>query len=576
MNCLLFSLKGTPVIYYGDEIGMGDNFYLGDRDGVRTPMQWSQDRNGGFSNANPQKLYLPVILDPEYHYEAVNVEVQRSNTSSLFWFTKRILNMRKQFPAFSRGDMVFLNVENPKVLAFTRSYQGETILVVVNLSKYTQPAEIDLSDYKGYAPVEVFSKNKFPAVRTDAPYFIIMGPFAYHWFEMEKAEVEQTEEQQLPELKLDNWENILDESSIGWLERETLIPYLLKTSWFTGKNKIIHHVSIVEKTAIQLEENSAILMLAEVTYESGIPEIYQVAIAFAKDQLIGKLTSNCPEAIMAKLVIGGQEGMLVDGFYTAPLQLALFKKIATGEQHNPTGNLIRFYSNDNTLKQFLDDATEIKPRIHPTEYTHTAITYNNNYYLKIYRRVDSAINPDVELTRYLTGPANFPYAPAYLGSIDWQFGKDSMTLAMMQLMIENHGDFHSFMLERLNNFIERILARDREKLSQYELKGSLINPVAFDELTEELQEFLSPTAANNCACLVNGLGRCTLRWQQLRKHHSLHPKNFRFITSVPCFLPCKVWCAKPDRNKKTWTNCHHMYRKTCKIYWRAATKSCNG
>src|SRR5919107_1430091 len=157
LNSLLFSLSGTPVIYYGDEIGMGDNVYLGDRDGVRTPMQWSADRNAGFSSTNPHKLYLPIILDPEYHYESINVELQRGTTSSLFWYMKRIINMRKKYKAFSRGDMNFLNVENPKVLAFTRSYEDETLLIIANLSKYSQPAEIDLSAFKGYTPAEAFS-----------------------------------------------------------------------------------------------------------------------------------------------------------------------------------------------------------------------------------------------------------------------------------------------------------------------------------------------------------------------------------------------------------------------------------
>src|SRR5688500_1458733 len=182
LNYLLFSMPGTPVIYYGDEIGMGDNFYLGDRNGVRTPMQWSSDRNAGFSEANPHKLYLPVILDPEYHYESVNVETQRANTSSLFWFMKRIINMRKKYKAFSRGEMKFLPVDNPKILAFTREYEDEKLLIIVNLSKQSQPAEIDLSAYRGYIPTEAFSKNNFPVIREDRPYFFTLGPYDYQWF----------------------------------------------------------------------------------------------------------------------------------------------------------------------------------------------------------------------------------------------------------------------------------------------------------------------------------------------------------------------------------------------------------
>ncbi len=525
MNCLLFSLQGTPVIYYGDEIGMGDNFYLGDRDGVRTPMQWSPDRNGGFSSANPQKLYLPLILDPEYNYEAVNVEVQRSNTSSLFWYMKRILSMRKSFKAFGRGDMKFLNVENPKILAFIRSYEEETILVVVNLSKYTQPAEIDLSDYKGYVPVEVFSKNRFPAVRTDYPYFITMSPFAYHWFELEKAIVESTENTELPHLQISDWKDITNESSLHWLEETVLISYLEKTTWFTGKNLTVHHVSVTDKAIIPLGESNAVLLLVDVAYESGLPDTYQLAIHFAFEDVAGKLSTSCPEAIMAALSVNGTEGLLVDAFYTAPLQLALLQKFAGEEQlATPTGT-ISYQSND-SVKQFAAQQTEIKPRVHPTEKINTAITYNNSLYLKIYRKVDRAINPDVELTRYLTEQANFSFVPTYLGAIEWQFGKDKMILGMMQVLVENHGDFHGFILERLNNFIERILARDREKLSQYEVRGSLTEPVGFDELPEDLQEFLSPTAAEQIRLLGIRTGEMHLALASAVNTKELQPEEF--------------------------------------------------
>src|SRR5438128_3347636 len=159
MNALLFSMPGTPVIYYGDEIGMGDNVYLGDRNGVRTPMQWSPDRNAGFSTANPQQLYLPITIDPEYHYEAINVENQQKNLSSLLWWTRRVIAMRKNFRAFSRGSLEFLFPENNKVLAFLRQHEDETILVVVNLSRFSQAAEFDLARFAGCSLMEAFSQN---------------------------------------------------------------------------------------------------------------------------------------------------------------------------------------------------------------------------------------------------------------------------------------------------------------------------------------------------------------------------------------------------------------------------------
>ena len=187
MNSLLFSLPGTPVIYYGDEIGMGDNFYLGDRNGVRTPMQWSADRNAGFSRANPQRLYLPVIIDPEYHFEAINVEAQQGNPHSLLWWMKRLIQQRKSSRAFSRGELELLHPDNRRVLAFVREYEGERILVVANLSRFVQGAEIPLAKFQGMTPIEMFGRTEFPAI-TEKPYFVSLGPHAFFWFLLQPKE----------------------------------------------------------------------------------------------------------------------------------------------------------------------------------------------------------------------------------------------------------------------------------------------------------------------------------------------------------------------------------------------------
>src|SRR4029450_7979601 len=179
LNILLCSLPGTPVLYYGDEIGMGDNFYLGDRNGCRTPMQWSADRNAGFSKPNPQQLYLPITIDPEYHYEAINVENQQKNLSSLLWWMRRVIAMRRNFKAFSRGSLEFLYPDNSKVLAFLRRYENQTILVVVNLSRFAQSAELDLSRFHGCVPMEVFSRNLFRPIKKSRC-VITLGPHAYY------------------------------------------------------------------------------------------------------------------------------------------------------------------------------------------------------------------------------------------------------------------------------------------------------------------------------------------------------------------------------------------------------------
>ncbi len=186
LSSLLFSFPGTPIIYYGDEIGMGDNIYLGDRNGVRTPMQWSSDRNAGFSRADPQALYLPLVIDPVYTYQAINVEAQRRTPSSLLNWMRRLIAIRKRYPVFGRGEMEMLHPSNMTVLAYIRSLDDQHILVVNNLSRFVQPVELDLRRYAGYVPVELFGETVFPAVG-EAPYFLSLGPHTFYWFRLERT-----------------------------------------------------------------------------------------------------------------------------------------------------------------------------------------------------------------------------------------------------------------------------------------------------------------------------------------------------------------------------------------------------
>ena len=191
MNALLFSLPGTPVLYYGDEIGMGDNIYLGDRNGVRTPMQWSADRNAGFSRANPQQLFLPLIVDHEYHHESVHVEAQQRNSHSLLWWMRRLIALRKRSLAFGRGRLELLHPNNRRVLAFLRHYRDEQILVVANLSRFTQYVELDLSAFRGLAVFELFGRTAFPPI-DERPYVLTLAPYAFHWFALEAPAVAAT------------------------------------------------------------------------------------------------------------------------------------------------------------------------------------------------------------------------------------------------------------------------------------------------------------------------------------------------------------------------------------------------
>jgi maltose alpha-D-glucosyltransferase / alpha-amylase len=191
LHSLLFSMPGTPILYYGDEIGMGDNVYLGDRNGVRTPMQWNGDRNAGFSRADPQALYLPLVIDPIYHYQAINVEAQRRGPSSLLNWMRRLIAIRKRYPVFGRGAIEFLHPSNLTVLAYVRCHEDQTILVVNNLSRFVQPVELDLRNFAGYTPVELFGETVFPRI-TENPYFFSLGPHTFYWFRLEPGAAAST------------------------------------------------------------------------------------------------------------------------------------------------------------------------------------------------------------------------------------------------------------------------------------------------------------------------------------------------------------------------------------------------
>jgi maltose alpha-D-glucosyltransferase/alpha-amylase len=509
MNSLLFSMPGTPVLYYGDEIGMGDNFYLGDRNGVRTPMQWSPDRNAGFSSANPQQLYLPVILDPEYNYEAVNVETQRRNTSSLFWFMKHLIGIRKKYKAFGRGDMKFLNVDNPKVLAFTRSYKDETILVVVNLSKFSQPAEIDMAEYAGYTLVEIFSKNNFPPVRENVPYFFTLGAHSFQWFILEKTGQPIVKKEKLPTLKLNAWTLPLNDGVRSTLENEILPVYLSQTNWFAGRHRVIYNCSITEHSIIPLKEDQAFLLLVEVNYKSGLPETYLLPLIVVKEHSADNLLQEFPQSVLARLKVGEEEGVLCDAFYTPSMQLWLFENMAGSESISfKTSKII--FNGSAEIKKYFQQHREVRSRIHLSRYqNNTAITYDNCFFLKVYRKVDMGINPDLEVSAYLS-KRKFEYTPAYLGSVEWKFRKGTFMLAMMQTMVENHGDGYSYMLERINNYIERILAAPKETLEKIEVTGTLIEPARFETLPGELQTLLGSRTSDQSRLLGIRIGQLHL------------------------------------------------------------------
>jgi maltose alpha-D-glucosyltransferase/alpha-amylase len=521
----LFSLPGTPVLYYGDEIGMGDNVYLGDRDGVRTPMQWSPDRNAGFSSTNPQRLYLPTILDPEYHYESVNVETQRRNTSSLFWFTKRMINLRKKYKAFGRGDLKFLNVENPKVLAFTRTYDDETLLIVVNLSKYSQPAEIDLTDYKGFTPVEAFSRNSFPAVPETGSYFFTLAPHDYQWFVLEKVRPDALERGALPTITVKTLNDLTNKRTRELLETKVLPAYLDRMDWFNGRGQKLYGVTITNYGRIYHNDSRSYIVLVEVAYERGLPETYQLALSFVGEDQADNLTESCPQAVLANVKVGEDEGVLCDGLYSTELHQALIAQMVGNQSNTESDHNIVFQSTS-ALDTFVQEHTDIKTRLVASGPNYTSISYENCYLLKMYRKIDGPINPDAEINRYLSETAGFAYVPAFAGTVELEAENDRIMLGMMEVMVPNHGDGHSFMLERINNFMERILARERSQLDPMDRRGKLTLPFPSEELPADMRELLGERAAQQARLMGTRIGEMHLALAAAKNLKDFTPESF--------------------------------------------------
>jgi maltose alpha-D-glucosyltransferase/alpha-amylase len=444
MNGLLFSFPGTPIIYYGDEIGMGDNIYLGDRNGVRTPMQWSADRNAGFSKANPQKLYLPAIIDPQYHYEQVNVEAQQSNPHSLLWWMKRLIAQRKRYRAFGRGTMEFIHTENRKILAFIRKYEEETILVVANLSRYVQSFDLDLSAYRGMVPVELSGSSRFPEIH-DRPYLLNLGPFAFYWFTLERQREEAAPVEDVPLIAARTWEEVLAGRNRDALAR-ALARYVRSRRWFAGKARTITSLSL--RDVVELPPDGERLALLDIEYADAEPEVYLLPLATAQAR-----RAEEEGAKSATLIARLRDGCLLyepvsEPKFAAALLDAIGKRRAQGAV---TGTTTRAFRE-------LRGTGELPSQVLKAEQSNTAIVYGESLFLKLFRRLESGINTDLEVTRFLND-AGFPATPRVAGALEYRGkGGEAMTLAVLQGYTENSGDAWSYTLDAIGRFFEDVVS----------------------------------------------------------------------------------------------------------------------
>ena len=409
LNILLFSMPGTPVLYYGDEIGMGDNFYLGDRNGVRTPMQWSPDRNAGFSKANPQQLYLPITIDPEYHYEAINVENQQKNLSSLLWWTRRVIAMRKSFKAFSRGSLQFLHPENSKVLAFLREYEGETILVIANLSRFSQAVELDLARFAGCSLMEVFSQNYFPAIK-ETPYPITLGPHANFWFALrpQPDATRALQERVVPTLNVAPvLATLLNDGLRAQFEREILPRLSQGCRWFGAKARTIRELQIIER--IPLSEGGAQFWFVEITYLDGNPETYALPVQIARGEAAHAVAQTAPHAVIARFA-GAEDAVLHDAIWDAGFREQLFRAIMERTSWNGKSGELRGVPASALAGETVVPTSQVLV----AEQSNSSMLFENKFFLKLYRKLEDGVNPDVEVTS-IPDEAELPARPGLRG-----------------------------------------------------------------------------------------------------------------------------------------------------------------
>ncbi|HVH62205.1 MAG TPA: maltose alpha-D-glucosyltransferase, partial [Candidatus Dormibacteraeota bacterium] len=409
MNGLLFSLPGTPVLYYGDEIGMGDNIFLGDRNGVRTPMQWSADRNAGFSRANRQRLYLPVITDPEYHYETVNVEAQQGNQHSIYSWMKRLIALRKRHRAFGRGTLELLRPDNRKVLAYVRRYESEQILCIANLSRFLQAVELDLSKWKGLVPVELFSSNEMPVIG-DAPYFLTMGPHSFYWFALQPRVLPSIQSDgattavSLPEIKVtEGWESALTGNAQERFEA-ILLRYIPQRRWFAGKARRIKSTEITEVTSVPGAEEYSYLSTVLISYAEGDPDSYILPIAYANAAEAPHVLERWPQSAIAWVRNEGDDsrGLIYDAlgppnFAEAMLGAIARRRRSGGDNGTLTGSTTRAFAR---LRG--PENVRLEAQLSVAEQSNNSVIFGERLMLKVFRRLEEGVNPELEVGRFLT------------------------------------------------------------------------------------------------------------------------------------------------------------------------------
>ena len=473
MTFLLMTMPGSPILYYGDEIGMGDNIYLGDRNGVRTPMQWSLDRNAGFSRADPQRLFLPVNMDPVYGYQSINVESQARNPSSLLNWTRRLIGERKNHKAFGRGSITFLHPGNRKILAYLREHEDESILCIANLSRHAQAVELNLVRFDGRVPVELMGKTSFPPIGK-LPYLLTMPGHGYYAFRLAAdaapptwhTEVLPTRE--LPTLVLlDTWRTlftpgggardvmrVISNTTPEKLRDEVLIPFLESRRWFAGKGQRVSGLALADIGPWRTNEGSWLLFVLKIEFAEIAPQVYFLPLGIAWEEDSVDLMQQYGAWSLAKVRQKGKVGVLYSAFGNPEFCRALVRSMGTpGEVPLGAGKLS--FMRTSAYESDVDAEALGQDVLHPSlDQSNTGVFFGNRIYLKGYRRLQSGISPELEVGRFLTDEAPFAHIAPVLGAIEY-IGRDGVhtALAVAQRFVRNQGNLWTYTLEYLDRHL---------------------------------------------------------------------------------------------------------------------------
>ena len=458
LNSLLMSMPGTPVLYYGDEIGMGDNIFLGDRNSVRTPMQWSPDRNGGFSRADPARLYLPAIMDPVYGYQAVNVEAQQRNASSLLNWMRRMIALRKAYQCFGRGTLTFLYPGNRKVLAYMRQYGTETVLCVANLSRATQAVELDLSSFKGRVPVEMLGGTAFPPVG-ELPYFVTLSPYGFFWFLLREEAEAPAWLESLRGGRRELVTLVLAHGTPSLLEHEPkrtfeggVLPEFLSQQRWVARGRRLESARVVDVAELEGADRRWALTIVEGS-TSEASHHYFVPLTL----LFGPEAEDPATALQAQVLArarkGPRMGLLIDAAHDDRFASALVSAIAAGGSiATKRGGTVRFTGSEQ-LRSLELPADASAQRV-GREQSNTTFLLGDSMVLKMLRRIESGTHPELDATRFLT-EAGFKNTPAFLGSIELaQSGGGVWGLALLQARVQNQGDGWTWTLDHLRRVLD--------------------------------------------------------------------------------------------------------------------------